>query len=104
MAKGFSSGVEQIVGQKLSDHEKQQQLYTKTWRELRARLDSMLIGTNVLKGDVVRKQCQAIDSLDKDGRIQHITNIWGRLYADRAMPLILQLETVEKQIDSVNTK
>lgn len=98
MASGFSSGVEKIVGQKLSDEEKQLQLYEKTWRELRSKLDSMLVGTNVLKGDKVRKQCQALDSMDTEGRHKHILETWGRLYADRAKPLILQIETVEKQI------
>lgn len=103
MSKVYANGIQQIVGNKTSDAEKQIQLYEKTWRELRSKLDSLLIATNVLKGDVIRKMCQTLDSLDYDGRIKHIRDNWGSLYADRAMPLLNQLQTLEKQIGSVKT-
>ena len=97
MTKGISTGINQLVDNK-NPIDKQLSQYTKSWREFKNRLDSMLICTNIMKGDIVRKLCQDLDSLDSDGRYKHIEAYWGKQYADTARPLLSQLETIEKEI------
>lgn len=71
----------------------------KAWRDIRNKLDSILIGTNVLKGDEARKKCQLIDTLKTDERIAHIQSNWGSNYVERSRPLIHQLDVLEKVIN-----
>lgn len=98
MPKNISTGIEQLVGKRSTPAQKQLEQHERSWRDLRNKLDSLLIGTNVIKGDEIRKQCQELDSLDQAGRYNHINSIWGKLYADRSLPLLNQLESLEKEI------
>jgi hypothetical protein len=104
MANGISNGINKLVGERANTDQVQLTLHEKTWRDIRSKLDSLLIGTNVLKGDVVRQKCQVLDGMDTQSRIKHITDNWGSLYADRTKPLILQLETIEKHIGKIRSK
>jgi len=99
MAKSnISTGIEQLVGARSTPSEKQIEQHERAWRDIRNKLDSMLIGTNVIKGDTVRKQCQELDSLDQEGRYNHIVARWGKQYAERSRPLLHQLDSVEREI------
>lgn len=98
MPKNISTGIDQLVGERSTPTEKQLEQHEKAWRDLRNKLDSMLIGTNVIKGDAVRKQCQDLDSLDQESRYNHIVAHWGKQYAERARPLLHQLESLEREI------
>lgn len=97
----ISTGIEQLVGERLSPIQKQLEQHEKAWRDLRNKLDSMLIGTNVIKGDVVRKCCQDLDGLDQVSRQNHIVKHWGTQYADRAVPILHQLEALEREISKL---
>lgn len=97
----INAGIEQLVGEKLSPSQVQLNQHEKAWRDLRNKLDSMLIGTNVIKGDNIRKRCQQLDSLDLQGRYNHINSNWGRQYAERAMHTLQQLEAVEREISKL---
>lgn len=105
MAKShISTGIEQLVGARSTPSEKQLEQHERAWRDLRNKLDSMLIGTNVIKADVVRKQCQELDGLDQEGRYNHILAYWGKQYAERSRPLLHQLESVEREIARLKTE
>lgn len=94
----ISTGIEQLVGEKLSPTQKQIEQHEKAWRDLRNKLDSMLICTNVVKGDTIRKNCQELDKLDSDGRYKHIVQYWGVQYAEKSKPMLHQLESLEREI------
>lgn len=96
--KGMSSGVQQIAGAKTAPASKQIELCEKSWRDLRNKLDSMLIGNNIIKGDHARKMCQELDLLSTDERLAHITKNWGPNFANKANTLLPQLEVLEKEI------
>ena len=96
--KGINSGVEKLAGERITSIEKQLNQHEKAWRDLRNKLDSLLIGTNVIKGDVVRKQCQDLNLMNTENRYNHIISQWGIQYAEKARPLLHQLEILEREM------
>lgn len=92
------SGVDQIAKSNTLGSLSQIAMHEKAWRDIRNKLDSLLIGTNVLKGDVARKHCQALDSMTQEDRNIHILTNWGPIYAERSKPLLHQLDILEREI------
>lgn len=108
MSKSIQVGIDKLV-KKIDDTAAQTQLYTKAWRDIKNKIDSMLIaspcdskGHHVIKGDVVRQKCQVLDTMNYDQRYKHILSNWGSLYAEKTKPLLLQLSTIENQIGQIN--
>ena len=98
----INTGIEHLVDKK-SPIERQLEQHENAWRSLRNKLDSMLIGTTVIKGDAVRKNCQELDQLDSDNRHCHIAQHWGTQYAERSKPILHQLDALEKEITKLRS-
>lgn len=96
-SKNVNLGIEKLVERKAGVDD----LLEKSWRDLRNKLDSLLIGNNVLKSGEIRKLCQQLDGMTTEERSSHITAYWGSLYAEKSMPLLLQIESVEKTLDKL---
>lgn len=90
MNKSIDNGINTLVA-KLANNNKYKQ-----WRTLRIQLDNILIVNNLMSTDETRKKCVHIDSLDLDGRKSYINNTWGSNYLTRCIPLLLQLDILEK--------
>ncbi len=101
MSKSISNGIEQLVGERSTPTQKQLDQHEKAWRALRNRLDSILVGTNVIKGDDIRARCHSLDGLGQSDRYNHILAHWGKLYADRSTPILQQLDVLEKEISKL---
>lgn len=102
-SKAINSGVEKIANNNTLASLNAIEMAQKSWRDLRNKLDSILLSTNVVKGDEARKRCLALDTMVLDERISHIKTNWGSSYAERTLPLIHQLEVLEKQINKLKT-
>lgn len=97
MAKDIATGVEktlEVLNRRQVDE------LNASWRSLRNKLDSMLLATNVLKSNETMRGCRAIDTLSPEERIQHILTNWGPQYLERAKPILIQLEMLEKKIEA----
>ncbi len=92
MAKNISSGIERL----LKKDSAQEDQHAKQWQQLRNRLDSILLSTNVLKSDEVRQRCLKLDDMNFEQRRAYIQDNWGELYLEKTMPLLQQLETLEQ--------
>lgn len=97
MAKSIANGVNKIVEIMGRKEAEQQDIQ---WRQLRNRIDSILMQTNILKTDEVRKCCQIMDNMTHDERVKHITEKWGTQYLHRVEPMLHQLNTLEAHINS----
>lgn len=95
MSKAIPTGVEQIV-QKMADRREEQS--NKQWRSIRNRIDTLLLSTNVLKSDELRRACMQLDSMPPADRITYIQRVWGPLYLTRVEPLLHQLQVLEQHI------
>lgn len=71
---------------------------SRQWRDLRNKLDTMLLSTSVMKTNEVRQQCLLMDTMTTDERRTHIEQYWGQLYREKAEPIILQLQALEAHI------
>ena len=76
---------------------------TRQWRDLRNKIDSILLSTTTYKTDEIRKSCQKLDELLATERKQYITSKWGPAYFQKVEPLLLQLEILERKIAAANT-
>lgn len=97
MSKSIKTGIEQLVAKS-----GQNEQYNRSWRDLRNKLDSSLMLTNVLKGDAVRKLCLQLDSLNKQERFKLIQDNWGVQQAEKSRTLLEQLDILEKEIAKQN--
>jgi|6_EtaG_2_1085325.scaffolds.fasta_scaffold61230_2 hypothetical protein len=68
------------------------------WRELRNKLDTMLLSTNVMKTNDVRQRCLELDGMTTEERRNHIRAFWGPIYLDRTDPILAQLQSLESNI------
>lgn len=93
MSKNIANGVEQLI--KLEKANRQETLST-GWKELRNKLDIMLLSNNVMKTNETTIACKALDNMSHEERIKYITSTWGPLYAEKATPILLQLQHLEK--------
>ncbi len=96
-AKGISTGIEQLLRQQKATVKVSEQL-SKQWKEIRNRIDVVLMSNNILKTNETRAKCLELDGMNHNGRIEHIKINWGPLYLNRAQPLLDQLKTIEDQL------
>ncbi len=97
MAKSIEDGVSKIADllrNKTTIDE--QQLHS--WRDLRNKLDSLLLSTNVLTTNEAKQKCLEIDTMTDEKRREFIAANWGPLYLQKAEPLLHQLNILEIQI------
>lgn len=94
MAGDIHDGVQQIEALLAEKHEEG---LAATWRDLRNKLDSMLLSTNILKTNECKRACAVLDSMTTEERSEHISQTWGPLYLEKAQPILIQLESVERQ-------
>lgn len=102
MAASIANGVNNLVNQ-LSAKEGAQ--IQGQWRNIRNRLDSLLLSNNIIAGrrsDETRKLCLQLDNMTSEEREKHIVTNWGANYLSRAEPLLHQLKILESYLD--NTK
>ena len=98
MAKNISSG----IGRDMTHGQvniKQIEQMSKSWKDLRNRLDIILMTNNVMKTNELRQKCLAMDGMSITERRAHILEHWGPLYLEKAQPLLQQLEILEQNID-----
>lgn len=96
-AKGISTGIERLVSQK-KEAEKASVQISKQWKEVRNRIDTVLMSNNVMKSTELRQRCLLLDHLHTEGRVEHIKENWGPLYLERVQPLLQQLANLEDQL------
>ncbi len=97
-AKGISSGVEKIAEvNKAANNEALEGLGAK-WREMRGRIDALLLSNNVLKTDEARRACLKLDDMTPQQRVDHIRTLWGPMYLARIEPMLHQLQILEHQM------
>lgn len=92
MAKNIQDGVEQIKTH-LQENQDDQRL--RAWRDLRNKVDSLLLSTNVFKSDEAKRQCLELDTMNGDERKEHISKFWGPAYLLKTEPLLHQLTVLE---------
>lgn len=86
------------VQSKLAQLQQQNNQQAKSWQDIRNKLDVLLTSNNILKGTELRQRCLALDGMTIEERRTHITTNWGPLYTQKAEPLLLQLESLERVI------
>lgn len=69
------------------------------WRDLRNKIDSILLSGTSLKADEVRKACRQLDDMPADQRSEFIVQKWGPICYDKVEPLLLQLHFLEQQME-----
>lgn len=95
MAKDIQTGIDktlEVLNRRQIDE------LNASWRDLRNKLDSMLLATNVLKSNEAMQACRTLDTMSPEERTQHILTNWGPQYLERATPILVQLEMLEKRI------
>ncbi len=103
-AKGISTGIEHLRAQnqgKAKATEQQSKQLSKQWKDLRNRLDMVLMPSNVLKGSELRQQCLALDGMTLTQRVEHIKTHWGPLFLEKSMPLLQQIDALEQVINKL---
>ena len=100
-ANGISTGIEKLAAALKTSPERQNQQLSSKWKELRNRIDSTLMSTNVLKTNDVRQKCLLMDNMTPAEREQHIRLNWGPQYLDRVAPMLQQLATLEEQLAKI---
>jgi hypothetical protein len=102
MAKGIHTGIEKMVKGVKPAVQKQAEQLARQWQEIKNRLDIILVSNNVLKGTALRQKCLALDGMSYEERQQFIQEQWGPLYLQKTMPLLQQLDTLERAITPTN--
>lgn len=97
MARDIETGIDSIAKHL---QEKQVTASEHQWRDLRNKVDSLLLSSNVLKSDESRRACLEMDDMVHDERVRHITRLWGKAYLDRVMPLLHQISVLEKRLNN----
>ena len=70
----------------------------------RGKLDSILLSNNLIKSDETREHCVEMIAMESDKRDKHILQIWGPLYLEKAKPLLIQIEQLEKQLADIKNQ
>lgn len=97
MAKNISTGVDKIIDQM---NKKQNELHQLQWRDIRNKIDSILLSTNILKTDEARKACINIDNMSHEQRQQFISERWGPAYLNKISHLLHQLAILENHLSN----
>jgi hypothetical protein len=72
------------------------ELQSETWKELKAKLDSLLLSTKFQHQNLA-EYCTSLGDLSHEQRVQSITDNWGSNFClTKAMPLLLQLKYIEE--------
>lgn len=95
MAKEIATGIDNIVQHMNEKQDEQSQMQ---WRDLRNKIDSLLLSTNVIKSDETRKKCLELDTMASDDRETFIKQTWGPNYLERVRPLLHQLKVLENRL------
>lgn len=96
-ARNIQTGVEQLA-ESLARNTSEDA--TRQWRDLRNKVDSILLSTTTYKTDEVRQLCRELDNMSLEQRQEAIGQKWGPAYLQRVEPLLQQLEALEKKINS----
>lgn len=83
--------------------QRQSELLSQQWRDLRNKLDSLLRANNIMTSNEARQACAALDGMTITERRAHIEKFWGPLYVDKAAPVLHQLELLETMISEAKT-
>jgi len=94
MARNISSGIDKIVKKPTKDTAERQ--LAKAWQDIKNRLDVLLLSNNVYKGAELRQSCLALNAMSHEDRQQYILQYWGQVCLDKALPLLQQLNTLER--------
>ena len=70
----------------------------------RTKLDSLLVSNNLIKSDETRQHCVELITMKPDKREEHISQIWGPLYLEKAQPLLIQIQKLEEQLASIKAQ
>jgi hypothetical protein len=97
MAKSIEDGVSKIA-QLLKDNSSIDEQQLHSWRDLRNKIDSLLLSTNVLTTNEAKQRCLEIDTMENEKRREFIATNWGPLYLQKVEPLLHQLNVLEIQI------
>lgn len=96
-ARDIATGIEHLAAQKRAN-EKQNAQLSKQWKDIRNRIDAILMSNNAMKTTEMRMNCFALDQMTSEDRGNHISEHWGPLYLQRVTPLLQQLATLEQQL------
>lgn len=70
----------------------------KQWRDLRNKIDSILLSTTSLKSDETRAACHKIDEMPAEERAGYIIQKWGPVCYSKIEPLLQQLQFLEERM------
>jgi len=96
----LENGIEKAAAA-LAGHQREE--VSTQWQLMRNKLDSLLLSTHTLKTDEVRRFTLQIDSMDYEQRRTFINANWGSVCLERCVPILIQLEALEKHIAKQNT-
>lgn len=68
------------------------------WRDMRNKIDSILLSTTTFKTDEVRKACREIDDMPAEKRSAYIAAKWGLICCQKVEPMLLQLQLLENKM------
>jgi hypothetical protein len=97
MAKGISSGIERMVLQasgKATSTPQMTQLH-KQRTILKNRLDTILLAGKVLKTTDRRRQCQELDAMTHEKRLEFVQQHWGPIMVQKTVRLLEQIQALE---------
>lgn len=90
MKINITNGVQQVV-----DSTQKKFSSDKQWYELRNRVDVILLSNNVKSaGD--KLDVRKLDNMSHEERQKYILSKWGSVYLDRCLPILIQLDVLEK--------
>lgn len=79
-------------------------MYESSWYDIKSKLNSMLISSSVFPADQMKSVCHQLDGLGYSERSETIRRYFGPNCADRAEPLLKQLESIEQQLHRVRSE
>lgn len=97
MAKDIATGIEKTVE---ALNQRQDAELNKQWRDLRNKIDSLLLSTNVMKTNDAMRSCRQLDTMTPEERATFIQQNWGPQYFIKVHPMLMQLEMLEKNIET----
>jgi hypothetical protein len=68
------------------------------WREIRDKINSILLSSKAMTIDKARSLCTSMDTSEDETRRRIIKESWGPLYLHKCAPLLYQLNMLEKHI------
>ncbi len=93
----ISTGIEHLITQQKTAAKMSEQL-GKRWKEIRTKINQMLLSGPGVKSDEHRQYALALDTMPHADRADHIKKYWGAVCYDKVVPLLQQLATVESQL------